>query len=85
MGKHLNPLEKEFLNKKYKGNPTIKLSEFCKANDISDTAMRKWIKQYEDENGETFMKYKPADSFFVSAGKKEIIIWGKGTCLITHV
>ena len=46
MGKHLNPLEKEFLVKKYKGNPTIKLSEFCKANDISDTAMRKWIKQY---------------------------------------
>ena len=29
MGKHLNPLEKEFLVKKYKGNPTIKLSE-CK-------------------------------------------------------
>ena len=46
MGKHLNPLEKEFLVKKYKGNPTIKLSEFCKANDISDTAMREWIKQY---------------------------------------
>ena len=47
MGKHLNPLEKEFLVKKYKGNPTVKLSEFCKANDISGTAMRKWIKQYE--------------------------------------
>ena len=47
MGKHLNPLEKEFLVKKYKSNLTIKLSEFCKANDISDTAMRKWIKQYE--------------------------------------
>lgn len=38
-----------------------------------------------DENGETTMDYKPADSFFVSAGKKEIIIRGKGTCLITHV
>ena len=46
MGKHLNPLEKEFLVKKYKSNPTVKLSEFCKVNDISDTAMRKWIKQY---------------------------------------
>ena len=49
MGKHLNPLEKEFLVKKYKSNPTIKLSEFCQANDISDTAMRKWIKQYEEQ------------------------------------
>ena len=39
----------------------------------------------KDENGETSMDYKPADSFFVSAGKKEIIIRGKGTCLITHV
>ena len=48
MGKHLNPLEKEFLVKKYKSNPTVKLSEFCQANDISDTAMRKWIKQYEE-------------------------------------
>ena len=48
MGKHLNPLEKEFLVKKYKNNPTVKLPEFCKANDISDAAMRKWIKQYEE-------------------------------------
>ena len=48
MGKHLNPLEKEFLVKKYKRNLTIKLSEFCQANDISDTAMRKWIKKYEE-------------------------------------
>ena len=48
MGKHLNPLEKEFLVKKYKSNPTVKLSEFCQANDISDTAMRKWIKQYDE-------------------------------------
>ncbi len=48
MGKHLNPLEKEFLVKKYKSNPTVKRSEFCKANDIADTAKRKWIKQYEE-------------------------------------
>ena len=48
MGKHLNPLEKEFLVKKYKSNPTVKLSEFCQVNYISDTAMRKWIKQYEE-------------------------------------
>ena len=34
MGKHLNPLEKEYLVKKYKSNPTVKLSEFCQANDM---------------------------------------------------
>ena len=33
---------------KYKNNPAIKLSEFCQATDISDTAMRKWIKQYDE-------------------------------------
>ena len=50
MSKHLNPLEKEFLVKQYKSNPTIKMSDFCRANNVSDTALRKWIKQY-DEGG----------------------------------
>jgi len=50
MSKHLNPLEKEFLVKQYKSNPTIKMSDFCRANNISDAALRKWIKQY-DEGG----------------------------------
>ena len=50
MSKHLNPLEKEFLVKQYKNNPTIKMSDFCRANNISDAALRKWIKQY-DEGG----------------------------------
>lgn len=49
MSKHLNPLEKEFLIKKFKTNHTVKLSEFCEANGVSDTAMRKWIKQYETD------------------------------------
>ena len=48
MAKHLNPLEKEFLIKKFKGNPSIKLSDFCTANNVSDSAFRKWIKQYEE-------------------------------------
>ena len=47
MAKHLNPLQKEFLVQKYKSNPQIKLREFCDANNISDTAFRKWLKQYE--------------------------------------
>ena len=48
MSKHLNPLEKEFLIRQFKNNPTIKLTEFCSMHGISDTAFRKWIKQYEE-------------------------------------
>lgn len=47
MAKHLNPLEKEFLIHKFKSNPTIKLSDFCTANSVSDAAFRKWLKQYD--------------------------------------
>lgn len=50
MAKHLNPLQKEFLIHKYKGNMQIKLTDFCTVNDISDTAFKKWLKQY-DEGG----------------------------------
>ena len=50
MAKHLNPLEKEFLIRSYRGNQTIKLSEFCERHDISDGAFKKWLKQY-DEGG----------------------------------
>ena len=63
MSKHLNPLEKEFLVKKFKSNPTIKLSDFCLANDISDSAMRKWIKQYEEGGIEGLAR---ADAEFVN-------------------
>lgn len=48
MAKHLNPLEKEFLVRKYRSNPTVKLSDFCDANSVSDSAFRKWLKQYEE-------------------------------------
>lgn len=48
MSKHLNPLEKEFLIRQYKSNPKIKLSDFCAANHISDSAFKKWLKQYEE-------------------------------------
>ena len=50
MSKHLNPLEKEFLIRQYKGNLKIKLSDFCDANHVSDSAFKKWMKQY-DEGG----------------------------------
>lgn len=50
MAKHKNPLEKEILVRMYKTNPTIKLSEYCEMNHISESALKNWIKQY-DEGG----------------------------------
>ncbi|WP_275441283.1 hypothetical protein [Lepagella muris] len=44
MGKHLNPLEKEFLIRKFKSNPTMKIKDFCIANSVSDTAFKKWLR-----------------------------------------
>ena len=42
MAKHLNPLEKEFLIRKFKGNSKVKLSDFCRANNVSETSFKKW-------------------------------------------
>ena len=49
MGKHLSPLEKEFLIKRYLSNPRVKLNDFCIANDISNTAFKKWLDIYKME------------------------------------
>lgn len=48
MGKHLNPLEKEFLIRKYKSNPRLKMMDFCIENDISISSFPKWLKQYNE-------------------------------------
>ena len=48
MAKHLNPLEKEFLIKQYKGNPKLKMQEFCDKVGITTSSLRKWIKQYDE-------------------------------------
>lgn len=50
MGKHLNPLEKEFLIRQYKSNPRLKMRDFCETHSISVGAFQKWMKQY-DEGG----------------------------------
>lgn len=47
MGKQLSPLEKEFLIKTYRAKIEVKLSDFCQMNDVSETSMRKWMKQVE--------------------------------------
>ena len=48
MGKHLNPLEKEFLIRQYKGG-TQKMSDFCERAGVSTGAFQKWLKQYEEQ------------------------------------
>ena len=50
MAKHLNPLEKEFLIRRYRSNQRISIKDFCESNGITDTSLKKWMKQY-DEGG----------------------------------
>ena len=50
MAKHLNPLEKEFLIRQYRGNQRISINDFCNANHITVPSLKKWMKQY-DEGG----------------------------------
>lgn len=50
MATHLSPLEKEFLILQFKSNQRIRASDFCQTNNVSETAFRKWLQQY-DEGG----------------------------------
>ena len=47
---HLKLLEKEFLNRQFKLNGQIKLSDFFALHNVSDTASHKWLKLC-DEGG----------------------------------
>ncbi len=49
MGAHLNPLEKEVLIKRFLSNPDININQFCKANNVSTTAFKKWLIRYKEE------------------------------------
>jgi transposase-like protein len=49
MGKHLDPLEKEFLIRRFKASPGVKLNDFCDSVGVSNTAFKKWIKQYDEQ------------------------------------
>ena len=49
MGRQLGPLEKEFLIKRFRSNPDVKFSDFCDVNNVSTTAFKKWLKQYEEQ------------------------------------
>ncbi len=48
MGKHLNPLEKEFLIREVQKQSAIEDDGFLLANDISISSFQKWLKQYNE-------------------------------------
>ncbi len=50
MARHLNPLEREFLVRRYRGNGRISLQDFCASNGITAGSLKKWMRQY-DEGG----------------------------------
>lgn len=45
----LNPLEKELLIRLRRSNPDIRLSDFCRANSVSEAAFKAWLKRYDAE------------------------------------
>ena len=47
MAKHLNPLEKEFLIRRYKSSRWT-TKEFAAMNDITEQSLKKWLRQYEE-------------------------------------
>ena len=49
MGKHLNPLEKEVLIRRYQANPNVNIDDFCMVNNISVTAFKNWQKKYSEQ------------------------------------
>ena len=49
MGRQLGPLEKEFLIRRFRSKPDVKFNDFCEANNVSTTAFKKWLKQYEEQ------------------------------------
>lgn len=49
MGRQLDPLEKEFLIKRFRSKSDVKFNDFCEANNVSTTAFKKWLKQYEEQ------------------------------------
>lgn len=49
MGKHLDPLEKEFLIKRFKTSSGMKVGDYCDAIGVSEAAFRKWLKQYDEQ------------------------------------
>ena len=49
MGKQMNALEKEFLIKRFRDNPSISIGDFCEANGITVQSLRKWMRLYDEK------------------------------------
>ena len=49
MGKQLNALEKEFLIKRFRDNPSISIGDFCEANGVTVQSLRKWMRLYDEK------------------------------------
>ena len=58
MGNILNPLEKEVLIKMYRRSPGVKLSDFCRVNNVSEAAFKTWAKQYDTDGLEGLYRTK---------------------------
>ncbi len=48
MAKHLNPLEKEFLIRRYRNNQRVSIKDFCESNGITEASLKKWMRQYAE-------------------------------------
>ena len=68
MGKHLDPLEKEFLIKRFKASPEMKLNDFCDAVGVSNTAFKKWLKQYDEQGIEGLARADAALGYVLPDG-----------------
>lgn len=48
MARHLNPLEKEFLIRRYRSNRRISIKDFCVINGVTEASLKKWMRQYDE-------------------------------------
>ena len=58
----LNPLEKGLLIRLYRSNPDIRLSDFCRANNVSEAAFKTWLKKCDAEGLSGLYRSKKAPS-----------------------
>lgn len=42
-------MEKEFLVKRFKSNPELKINDYCDTINVSVSAFKKWLKQYDEQ------------------------------------
>ncbi len=68
MAKHLNPLEKEFLIRRYRSNPRIPIKDFCESNGITDNSLKKWMKQYDEGGLDGLVRAGILDRGFLYSG-----------------